>query len=136
MICKEWLTEYNGGANPVVDLLRACQRQIRFRAFQRWNVHALVALLPPLLHSSVLLFFTGAVVYLWRMDERVAIFYQVIGGIFCIAYFISTFLPFVTNAPFRPYSTLLFHRLSVAIGKVVIPIVDASYMSVTSLSAT
>ena len=124
MICKEWLTEYNGGANPVVDLLRACQRQIRFRAFQRWNVHALVALLPPLLHSSVLLFFTGAVVYLWRVDEMVAIFYQVIGGIFCTLYFVSTFLPFVTNAPFRPYSTLLFHRLSVVVGKAVIPVVD------------
>ena len=124
MICKEWLTEYNGGANPVVDLLRACQRQVRFRAFQRWNVHAFVALLPPLLHSSVLLFFMGSVVYLWRTDETVAIFYQVIGGIFCIAYFVSTFLPFVTNAPFRPYSTLLVHQLSVAIGNVVIPIVD------------
>ena len=54
----------------------------------------------------------------------VAIFYQVIGGLFCIIYFVSTFLPFVTNAPFRPYSTLLFHRLSVAVGKAVIPIVD------------
>ena len=124
MICKEWLTEYNGGANPVIDLLRACQRQVRFQAFQRWNVHAFVAFLPPLLHSSVLLFFTGAVVYLWRVDEMVAIFYQVIGGIFCILYFVSTLLPFVTNAPFRPYSTLLVHRLSVAVGRVVVPIVD------------
>jgi len=124
MICKEWLTEYNGGVNPVIDLLRACQRQMRFRAFQRWNIDALVALLPPLLHSSVLLFFTGAVVYLWRVDEMVGIFCQVIGGLFCITYFVSTFLPFVTNAPFRPYSTLLFHRLSVAVGKVVIPVVD------------
>jgi hypothetical protein len=124
MICKEWLTEYHSGANPVVDLIRACQRQIRYMAFQRWNVHSLVALLPPLLHSSVILFFSGAVVYLWRMDERVAIVYQIIGGLFVLSYFISTFLPFVTNAPFRPYSTLLFHRLSVAIGKGVIPIVD------------
>ena len=124
MICKEWLTEYNSGANPVVDLLRACQRQIRFMAFQRWNVHTLVALLPPLLHSSVLLFFTGAVAYLWQMDERVAIVYIVMGGLFSFAYFLSTFLPFVTNAPFRPYSTLLFHRVSVVIGRVVIPIVD------------
>jgi len=54
----------------------------------------------------------------------VAIFYQVIGGVFCLIYFVSTFLPFVTNAPFRPYSTLLFHRLSVAVGKAVIPVVD------------
>jgi len=93
-------------------------------AFQRWHVHDLVALLPPLLHSSVLLFFSGALVYLWRTDERVAIVYQIMGGSFTISYFISTFLPFFTNAPFRPYSTLLFHRLSVAIGKGVIPIVD------------
>ena len=124
MICKEWLTEYHGDANPVVELIRACQRQVRYMAFKRWNVHALVALLPPLLHSSVLLFFTGAAVYLWRMDEMVAIVYQIIGGTFAILYFISTFLPFVTNAPFRPYSTLTFHQLSVAIGKGVIPIVD------------
>ena len=124
MICKEWLTEYNSGANPVVNLLRACQRQIRFMAFQRWNVHTLVSLLPPLLHSSVLLFFTGAVVYLWQMDERVAIVYQIMGGLFGIVYFISTFLPFVTNAPFRTYSTLVLHRFSVAVGKLVIPVVD------------
>ena len=124
MICKEWLTEYHGGANPVVELIRACQRQIRYMAFQRWNVYALVALLPPLLHSSVILFFSGAVMYLWQMDGRVAIVYQVIGGLFVLTYFISTFLPFVTNAPFRPYSTLLFHRLSVIVGKGLIPIVD------------
>ena len=125
MICKEWLTEYNGGANPVVDLLRACQRQLRFMAFQKWKAHTVIGLLPPLLHSSVLLFFTGAVINLWEMDVRVAIVYLVMGGIFGITYFISTLLPFVTTIPFRPYSTLLLHRLSVTIGKGVIPIVDA-----------
>ena len=123
MICKEWFTEYDG-AKPVVELIRACQRQIRFMAFRRWNVYTFVALLPPLLHSSVLMFFTGAVIYLWQMDERVAIVYAVMGGLFAISYFASTFLPFVIDAPFRPYSTLLFHRLSVAIGWVVVPIVD------------
>ncbi|KAF9653873.1 hypothetical protein BDM02DRAFT_3086272, partial [Thelephora ganbajun] len=92
MICKEWLTEYNGGANPVVDLLRACHRQARFMALQRWNIHVLIALLPPLLHSSVILFFTGAVIYLWQMDGRVAIVYLVIGGIFGVSYFMATFL--------------------------------------------
>ena len=124
MICKEWLAGCNGGANPMTNLLRACQRHVRFMAFQRWNVRTLIALLPLLLHLSVILFFAGAVAYLWQIDERVAILYQVIGGVFSITYFISTFLPFVANVPFRPYSTLLFHRLSVVIGKVVIPIVD------------
>ena len=124
MICKEWFTEYNGGVNPVVDLLRACQRQVRFMAFQRWNIYTLVAFLHPLLHFSAALFLAGAVVYLWHIDERVAIVCQVIGGIFGLMYFTSTVLPFVTDIPFRPYSTLLSHRISVAIGNVVIPIVD------------
>ena len=58
------------------------------------------------------------------MDDRVALAYQIVGGIFAISYFISTFAPFVADAPFRPYSTLLFHRLSVAIVKGVIYITD------------
>ena len=123
MICKEWLAEYNNGTNPV-DLLRACQRQIRFMAFQRWDFDALVALLPPLLHSSIMLFFAGAVVYLWEIDEMVGIVYQVIGGIFVIAYFLSTFLPLMVHAPFRPYSMLHFHRLFVAMKNIIISIVD------------
>ena len=94
-------------------------------AFQRWNVHAFVGLLLPLLYSAIILFFTGAVLYLWRIDERVGTFYAVIGGIICATYLASTFIPFVTNVPFHSYSMLLFHRLSVAIGKVIIPIVDA-----------
>ena len=70
------------------------------------------------------MFFSGAVIYLWQIDTRVAMVYLVIGGIFGISYFLSTFLPMVTNAPFRPYSTLLAHRLSVAVGKVVISFLD------------
>ena len=134
MIRKEWLTEYNGGTDPVVGLRQACKRQVRFMAFERWNVNALIGLLPPILHFSVIIFFAGAVIYLWQIDERVAIVYLVAGGIFGIAYFVSTFLPFVVNAPFRPCSTLLFHRLSVIIGEVVISVVDVfAYVSYTTL---
>ena len=124
MIFKEWFAEYDSGLDPVVDLLRACQRQIRFMVFQRWNIRALVALFPPLLYSSVILFFVGAIVRLWQVDKTVAIVYQVMGGIFGIIYLSSTVLPLVMNTPLRPYSTLLLHRLSVAIGKVFISIVD------------
>ena len=125
MICREWLAEYTGGANQPLDLLRACQRQTRFRVFSNWNVDTLIALLPALLYSSALLFFTGAALHLWKIDVRVATVYLTIGGISGITYFISIFLPFVADAPFRPHSMLLIHRLSVAIGRIIIPIVDA-----------
>ena len=124
MICKEWLTEYNSGADPVVDLHRACQRQIRFMAFLRWNVHTLIALLPPFLHLSVLLFFAGAVVYLWQINVWVATVCLVIGGTSAIAYSISTLLPIVTKVSFHPYSTMLLHRFIVVIGDIVILVVD------------
>ena len=124
MICKEWLAEYNSDANPVVDLLRACRRQIRFMAFKRLNIDIVIALLPAILHSSVLLFFTGAVVYVWKIDLGVAVFYLLVTGMFAITYLISTFLPFVIDAPFRTYSTILIHRLYVAVGKVAIQVVD------------
>ena len=124
IICKGWLTEYTSGANPVLGLLRACKRHIRFMALQQLKVHTLVAFLPTLLHSSVLLFFAGLAVYLRRLDERVAIVFIIMGGIFGIGYSLLIILPFATNPPFRPHSTFLFYRLSVIIGKVVVPIVD------------
>ena len=140
MICKEWLTDYDGGTSPVVNLIRACRRHTRFVAFHKWGVHTFIGLLPPLLHSSVFLFFTGAVVYLWKVDKRVAIMYQTMGGLFALLYFVSTFLPFIIRPPFRPYSTRLFHRLSVRIGKVVMPIVDVfvygGYLTLRHLANT
>ena len=126
IICKGWLTEYTSGTNPVGGLLRACRRHIRFVAFRRLNVHTLVSFLPVLLHSSVLLFFAGAVVYLLQMDKRVAIVFVITGGVLGAAYFTLAILPFVTNPPFRHYSTFLFYRLFAATGlrRVVMPIAD------------
>ena len=121
MVCKQWQTEYNNGADPIVDLLRACRRQIHLMTFLGWNIHA-TALLPPLLQLSVLLFFTGAVIFLWQVDTTVTMVYASLGIMFSITYLII--LPVVTKTPFRPYSTLLIHRLSVAIGKLVVPAVD------------
>ena len=131
IICKGWLTEYTSGPNPVVGLLRACRRHIRFMAFQQLNVHTLVSFLPVLLHSSVLLFFAGAVVYLLQMDKRVAIVFVTTGGIFGAVYFILAILPFMTNPPFRHCSTFLFYQpfVVIGIGKVVIPIVNMCYLA-------
>ena len=125
IICKGWIAEYSGDINPVVGLLRACQRHMRFMAFERLKVHVLVAFLPVFLHSSVLLFFMGATIYLWRMDEKVATVFVVMGGILGIAYVLLTILPFVTNPPFRHYSTFLLYRFSLAIGEATVRTADA-----------
>ena len=121
MICKQWQAEYNNGKDPAVDLLRACRRQIHFMTFQGWNIQA-TGLLPPVLLLSIFLFFAGAVIFLWQIDTTVAALCTALGVVFFIIY--AVLLPVVKKAPFRPYSVLLLHRLSVVAGKVVIPIVD------------
>ena len=121
MRCKQWLTEYNNGMDPAVDLLRACRRQAHFVTFQGWNIQA-AALLPPFLLLSMVLFFAGAVIFLWKIDTTVASLCTSLGILFSIIY--AALLPVATKTPFRPYSVLLLHRLSVVTGYVVIPIVD------------
>ena len=121
MLCKQWRAEYNNGTDPAVDLLRACRRQVHFITFQGWNIHA-TSLLFPLLLLSILSFLAGAVVFLWQINTTVAAVTASFGIMFFTTYLV--FLPVVTKTPFRPYSVLLFHRLSVANGKVIIPIVD------------
>ena len=121
MVCKQWQTEYDNATDPIVDLLRACRRQVHFMTFQGWNIHA-TALLPPLLQLSVLSFFAGAVIFLWQIHTTVAKVYLSLGIMFAIIYLVL--LPVLTKTPFRPYSALLLHRLSVAVGKVIVSIVD------------
>ena len=103
-------------------------------AFQKLKVHTLVAYLPVLLHSSVLLFFAGAVVYLSQMDERVMIVFAITGGIFGVVYLLLTILPFVTDPPFRPFSASIFYRLYIAIRRVVVTLGKA-FISIIDIFA-
>ena len=132
MICKELLTDYDRGTSPVGNLIRACQRHTRFVAFHKRNIHAFAALLLPLLHSSVLSFLIGAVVYLWKLDERVAIVFQIMGGQWALVCFLWMY--------FSPDSTRRFRRLSLRIGKLVVSIVDifvhGGYLTLRHLANT
>jgi hypothetical protein len=112
MSLKWWLSEYNSGANPVGGLLRACQRHMRFRAFERLNVHTLIAFLPTLLLRAIDLYFAGGVIYFWQINRMVAIVCLIIGGIPITAYFLFIVFPAVTNLPFSQYPTLVSHRPS------------------------
>ena len=125
MFGKSWLEDYTGGeASPVAHLIRACRRHTRYMAFRKANLRIFIALLPPLLQSSVFLFLAGAVVYLWNVDESVAVVCRVVVGLVALFYFMFAFLPFATSGSFPPYLLLLFHRLTVVIGKAVVPVVD------------
>ncbi|KZW01770.1 hypothetical protein EXIGLDRAFT_602548, partial [Exidia glandulosa HHB12029] len=67
ILAKQWLAFY-----PVSDRenLRewAQLRQYRFDALERWHVPVLIAVVPVLLHLSLMLFLAGLVVFLWDID--------------------------------------------------------------------
>ena len=121
MILKQGRAEYENIAEPIVDLALACRRQTNLTTFLEWNFHG-AALLPPLLQFSILLFFAGAVIFLRQVNTTVTIVYGSLGIMFVIIYLIL--FPVLSITPFYPYSVLLIHRLSVAIGKLVISAVD------------
>jgi len=123
MSFKWWLTEYNGGADPVGGLLRACQRHMRFMVFERLNIHALVAFLPTLLLHSINMFFMGGVLYLWQLNKIVMAIFATVGGTFIIAYILFISLPSAASLPLFHYPTFISYRPSVVIGKVVMLIV-------------
>jgi hypothetical protein len=125
MSLKWWLTGYDGGANPVGGLLRACRRHMRFIGFERLNVHALVAFLPTLLIYSISLFFAGGCMYGLQLNKIVMSVFAATGGAASMAYFLLFISPSVANLPLFHYPTFTSYRPSSAIGKVVIFIAGA-----------
>ena len=140
MALKWWLTEYDGGANLVGGLLRACRRHMRFKAFERLNVHALIGFLPTLLLQSISLFFIGGILYGWQMNRIVMGIFAASGGVSAIAYFLLFISPSVTKLPLFHFPRLISYRPSFAIGRAVVSTVDVilavGYISVRGLIAT
>ena len=121
LLCKKWQAQYNNNADPAIDLLRACRRQVHFTTFQWWDKHA-AALLPPLLLQSVLLFFIGCFIFAWQLNKVVATVYTSLGIIFFIIY--MTLFPVTTNTTSFLHWVLLFYRSPLLIEKLIIPVAD------------
>ncbi|KZO99235.1 hypothetical protein CALVIDRAFT_511506, partial [Calocera viscosa TUFC12733] len=62
MLLKEWLSAYSDRV-ALVPLERVRQRQMRFDGLNKWNVPAIVSLLPLAIHIAVFLFLTGLVLF-------------------------------------------------------------------------
>ncbi|KAG9094283.1 hypothetical protein FRC07_011330, partial [Ceratobasidium sp. 392] len=105
MLGKEWLTAFLA-SRPCPAHSHALLRQSRLEGLERWWALHIIALLPSLLHASLLLFAVGLVVYLWTLDEVVALVIGVtqIVGLTSLFYIFTAilgavyeFCPFVTQ---------------------------------------
>ena len=77
-------------------------RQIRFEAWENWNMAATIACIPALLELAVTLFLGGVVVLLWTLDDTVAILVTVVTAIFFGIVGAFTILPiFLKRCPYK-----------------------------------
>ncbi|CAE6458096.1 unnamed protein product [Rhizoctonia solani] len=103
MLGKEWLITFQS-SRPRSTRRLAFIRQSRLKGLEDWGALHIIALLPTLLHVSLLLFSVGLVIYLWALDVAVAavlsavisatLSFYLVTGILGAVY---EFCPFVTE---------------------------------------
>ncbi|KAJ1301852.1 hypothetical protein OPQ81_009079 [Rhizoctonia solani] len=103
MLGKEWLTTFHS-SRPRSARRLAFIRQSRLKGLENWGALHIIALLPTLLHVSLLLFSVGLVVYLWALDAALAAVLSGVIGITLTFYIVTgilgavyEFCPFVTE---------------------------------------
>ncbi|QRV99701.1 E3 ubiquitin-protein ligase listerin [Ceratobasidium sp. AG-Ba] len=103
MLGKEWLTAFLA-SRPRTAHSHVLMRQARLEGLEDWWALHIIALLPSLLHMSLLLFSIGLVVYLWTLDSAIAAVLASIVAITTLFYLITAVLgaifdycPFVTE---------------------------------------
>ncbi|CAE6441111.1 unnamed protein product [Rhizoctonia solani] len=103
MLGKEWLTTFHS-SRPRSARRLAFIRQSRLKGLEDWGALHIIALLPTLLHMSLLLFSVGLVVYLWALDTALAAVLAGVIGLTLAFYFVTgvlgalfEFCPFVTE---------------------------------------
>lgn len=115
VLIKEWTRHYTSLASGTPqEQVRI--RQYRYIGLELWHVPAIVGILPVLMHTALLLFFTGLVLFLVPLDVVTSSIVGVIGIVLYSAYFISNLLPLqFPQCPYRAQLSdyiFLVHRWS------------------------
>ncbi|KAK7013666.1 hypothetical protein R3P38DRAFT_3362655 [Favolaschia claudopus] len=87
-----------------------------YHGLKRFNMHAVVEIIPFLLHASLILFFAGLVAFLVPVNKAVMISVIVLLGIVVIAYTTLTVFPlFSRQSPYQtPLSAGLWHAIQLS----------------------
>lgn len=103
ILSKQWLREYlTQRLTAPRDAVRL--RQFRYGGLLRWRVSDIIAMLPLLLQTSLVLFIIGLLDLLWSIiqDRLIAIFASAIVGISFVLIFTSVLLPlFFPACPYK-----------------------------------
>ncbi|KAF9029481.1 hypothetical protein BDZ89DRAFT_720938 [Hymenopellis radicata] len=99
ILCKQWLREY---MRETSQTPKSCIgiRQMRYEGLWKWQVPNIIASLPLLLQSALVLFFAGILELLWNLRPLIAAVMTIVIGL------VFTFVLITTVAPF--FQWLLF----------------------------
>ncbi|EKM61824.1 uncharacterized protein PHACADRAFT_84717, partial [Phanerochaete carnosa HHB-10118-sp] len=99
ILAKQWIREYMQWNSPLAaPRENVLVRQMRFEAWEAWNVAATISAVPALLEVAMILFLVGMIILLWTLDDVVAI---------CVTAATAAFLLVVSAFTILP---VLFHR--------------------------
>ncbi|KAL1699828.1 hypothetical protein EV121DRAFT_215442, partial [Schizophyllum commune] len=106
VLIRQWLQEYERAVSGCAKR-RALAWQYRRWAMKHWKVPLLVALLPMLLHFSLIMFLIGLTLYVIDFDTPMAWAIAAFSAVFYSFYVLSTFLSMAN--PQCPYQTPASH---------------------------
>ena len=98
-----WVREFDHGLGAIsLPEQRATTREFRYLGMERWKLHEMVAMLPLLIQTSLLLFAIGLVLFLFNVSKPSFGVTTAIFGVGVLYYAITTTISiFVTSSPFH-----------------------------------
>ncbi|KAF8693907.1 hypothetical protein RHS03_08292, partial [Rhizoctonia solani] len=104
MLAKDWCHAFMTGRKGEL-YVQARRRQKKWTMIEKWKMQELILVLPSLIHVSLLLFAIGLCVYVWQLNDIVAIPVCCVCGA-CAAFYILSSLAATVLEHF-PYTTII-----------------------------
>ena len=113
ILVKQWIREYlKWNAALAAPRENVLVRQIRFEAWNTWNVEAIIWSIPTLLRVGMTLFLVGVGILLWTLDDTVAIVITILTATFVGVSSALTVLPiFMKRCPYKSPTAWVLLRL-------------------------
>ena len=112
ILARQWIREYLKWRSPLSEPRKnVIVRQIRYQAWEDWQVDAVIWSIPVLLEIAMVLFLLGFTVLLWTLDDAVAATITAFVVLFLLALFGFTLLPLLSRrSPYKSPVSWVFLR--------------------------
>ena len=114
MLVKQWLQQYLMGLNAssTSDETYHTRRQLRYNNLLAWRVPTIIAALPLLLYTAVILFLAGLIVLVWNLNQALGIVITAFLGAVAVFDIGAVLMPlFYPSCPYKTSFIAGFRRV-------------------------